>query len=265
MLSFSTLAQVDGLQITEHYGITLSKNCITMLKNNFTTNCPTYEQLMVVFNDSTNPEISGEFGMIDGVYQREIPTLKNHWKYYDNLKEPTIWIDPPGDVLLRAKIITIENNFKEYPLPRGGSEKTTTITNQTQITVPIVGPGYKDFKVITVPDDSKLVYYLGNERYVSRTCTKTIIDASSWVTLLGDSMQLMKHNCDLKYTNHQDKKEVQIKQIEHDITTSYNWQLQQYVKMVKENCLQKFMGCTEKFDFKNAHNKTIELTELGYK
>jgi len=36
----------------EHVGIVLSQSCLTMVKNNMTTNCPTYEQLEALFPDT---------------------------------------------------------------------------------------------------------------------------------------------------------------------------------------------------------------------
>ena len=61
-------------------GISLSKSCIAMIKNNFTTDCPTYDEILVLFPDNTNQDISGKFVYKDGYLQRDTTKYINHFK-----------------------------------------------------------------------------------------------------------------------------------------------------------------------------------------
>ena len=74
-------------------GITLSKTCQSMIKNNFTTNCPTYEEILTLFPDTTNQQVSGEFQYIDGIYQRGPTDFKNHFNFY-TYSDNVVWVEP---------------------------------------------------------------------------------------------------------------------------------------------------------------------------
>ena len=189
------------------YGIVLSDTCLTMLENNVSSNCPNYDQIIGVFPDTSNHKVSGNFVYDKGILQRQEPQLEKHFEYYRYDNIDTLWIDPPGDVLEKVNLITITSNDFTYPI------KTQEITNNTLL--------------------------IGNNRFISKNCDQAIITAKNWLFLLGDTMQLMKHNCDKAFTNFD---EIKIKRWErtiHDITSSYKYQLDKWIKESKEKCRVK--------------------------
>jgi len=79
-----------------------------------------------------------------------------------------------------------------------------------------------------------LVYNLG--RYVDR-CDTVYIDASQWLVLLGDSIMYLDSGCTKTY--HTQERFEYLNQTIHDISTSYKWQLDQWIKESKEKCREK--------------------------
>jgi len=79
-----------------------------------------------------------------------------------------------------------------------------------------------------------LTYNLG--RYVEN-CDSVFIDAAQWLTLLGDSIMYLDSDCSKTY--HTQERYEYINQTKHDITTSYKWQLDQWIKDSKIKCKEK--------------------------
>lgn len=186
-------------------GISLSKSCLTMLKNNMTTNCPTYEELNTLFPDTSNQEISGKFVVKDGIWQRDSTRYNSHYNWYAYSDKIT-WIDPPGDLVGRIPTITIETKLPEYLL-RGSNE----MSNNTII--------------------------LGHSRYVDDRCYRATITADEWVFLTGDTINLLLHDCDPKYTTFDHIKKTYLEATIHDITTTYKYKLDTWIAETKKNCL----------------------------
>lgn len=89
------LLDADG----EIFGITLDNTCKTFIKNNMTTNCPTYEELDLFYND------------LECGYKDEVLCLG----YFKQVGITDGYIlDPSFDVIHRIKIINIRSNFEEY-------------------------------------------------------------------------------------------------------------------------------------------------------
>lgn len=65
-------------------GIDISQKCKLMLKNNLTTTCPTLNQIMVLFPDTSPSHQVGDFKIIDGITQRDKPQydIKNMNTYF---------------------------------------------------------------------------------------------------------------------------------------------------------------------------------------
>lgn len=215
---FNFLPKRNGNKI----GIDLSKTCIILLKNNFTTNCPKIEELLMVFKDTSNQKISGEFIMKDGLLQRANPHVNNHYNYYKYLEEQMLWIDPPSDILEKLRMITISPDIKEY-----FNRLDTTIINNT--------------------------IYTYDTRIVSTDCSVAIIDSDQWATTLGDTIYYMQNNCNESFTNIDNKIVNQRKSMLHDITTSYKYQLELWMKNAKEQSKNTFLI---------NPNKTISTNEV---
>ena len=184
------------------YSIILSNTCLTSIKANLSTNCPTYEELNILYPDTSKPEISG--GFVDWpYYHREPAPYKEHYEYYKQMGlTKTVWLDPPADIVEGMPRIII-----------AASDFTYKITDQN------------------VTDSSIIV---GKNRYVSSTCTYIIISATNWFYLLGDSINYLLHDCQPAYTNFNEKITIEWERTIHDITTSAKYQLDKWIKESKE-------------------------------
>ena len=187
------------LMITPHFpadasnnldvGITLSKTCQTMIKNNMTTNCPSYDVINAVFPDTSNQDISGKFVFKDGLWQRDNSNFKQHYNWYSHSGAIT-WIDPPGDIVGRIATITIETSIPEYKVL-----ESKKLINGTLI--------------------------VGHSRYVDDRCYRASITAEDWLLITGDTLQYMLNNCDEEFTNFNHLKSKVFEKTYFDITTSY--------------------------------------------
>lgn len=174
-----------------------------MIKNNISSNCPTYEELNLVFPDTSNKYFSGGFIYKDGYYQRDKPRVNNHWGIYEYDENTNrVWIDPPGDVIEKMPRVYIAASDFTYKIDK------QKITNSS--------------------------YIVGQSRYVSSTCTEIIISADNWLYLLGDSIYYMLNDCDPEYTNFDEIKLREWEATVHDITTSAKYKLEQWIKESKE-------------------------------
>ena len=186
-------------------GITLSKTCQTMLKNNFETNCPSYEEIEALFPDTSNQDISGKLTYVDGFYSRDFTNYKNHYNWYSYSGAVT-WIDPPGDIVGRIATITIESSLPEYKV-----KESQSLINNTLI--------------------------VGHSRYVDDMCYRASITAEDWILLTGDTLQYLQKDCNPEFTNYNHLKSKTFEYTYHDITTSYKYQLDSWIEQVKKDCL----------------------------
>lgn len=173
-----------------------------MIKANVTTDCPTYEQINLLYPDTSEPKISGGFSYDDDYYHREPTKVIKHYRYYEFHKEPITWIDPPGDVINKMPRIYIAAGDFTYKI----GKQTLTDTS----------------------------YEVGNNRYVSSTCTEIIISAENWFFLLGDSVNHLLAGCTPESTNFDEIEIRKWQATKHDITTSAKYKLDKWVKESKE-------------------------------
>ncbi len=210
----------DAVRIVDDYGITVSKKCLTMIKNNMTSDCPTYEQILELFPDTSPRQYIGDFKIIDNLVQREPMKLKidNCWHFLNSLawtQSKTVWIDPPGCMQPYMKMITIESNFNEYPI----AGITSHMTNNTIL--------------------------MGNERYVNSGCTESIINAKNWLFLTGDMLRLMNHDCDPAFTSFDHIKKFYFEKSNQDIATSNKHKLDEFFKNAKEKYKVSHIGSND--------------------
>lgn len=192
------------------YTITLSDACIASLKINSTvTNCPSYADILTVFPDQSLHKISGGFVFSDNYLHREPSGYKNQYRYYDYFPlESRLWVDPPHDVLRYSKNIVIAASSFEYKLI--GKMRTDT-TGKNEV-------------------------YIGHNRYINKSCSDAIITSENWISLLGDTLVLMQHDCDPAFTNFDERKLVQWQRNYHDITTSYKYKFDMWQKESIAKC-----------------------------
>ena len=148
--------------MTKLIGVKLSQSCTTMIKNNITNNCPTYEELAQL--DTSNTRFSGEFGYEDGWYHRLDSPFKNGFESYKYDPTIRIIVDPPSNHQSRIKMITIENNFGTF---------------------------------IEAPEDNK-VYdntVTVHERRDVKGCRTAQISTDGWEELLPDTLYYLRNGC----------------------------------------------------------------------
>ena len=196
---------------TPQYGIALSRTCLSMISNGISSDCPTYQEINTLFPDTTNPAIAGDFKIIDGIYQRDIPPVKNPWRFYYYSTEPILWVDPPSDARSRLIMITIESSLPEY---KSGDESKKM-------------------------DDYSISFQ--KDRWVDEKCHEAKVTSKTWVFLTGDTLNLMKHSCDKAFTSFDSTVKKEFVKSYQDISTSYKYK---HDLWIKENLIKcKIKGC----------------------
>jgi hypothetical protein len=192
-------------------GIAISKQCKTMIVNNFPSNCPNYETLMALNLDNSNRLVSGDFGFMDGMYQRLPTKFKSSVGIYTFDSTFRIFIDPPGDIAKKVKMITIENNLDTYITPH-------------------------QMKKI---DDQRIV---NKYRFVNMGCTEIVIGGNTWQETLADSISYLRNSCDEKFTNFKTLFTIDDPITITDISTSQKYKEDIWKKESKETHKQYKIG-----------------------
>lgn len=146
--------------LTKILGVDLSKVCQIMIKNNLTSACPTYEEMISLDGSDYR---SGSFKVIDGMFQRDKPLVQNDQRLYDFEKEYKIILDPSGNLKGSIRMITIELNFGTY-LTVGDYDKT----NNTRT--------------------------INHDLYVDN-CKNATISAETWLKTLPAVIHFMRNGC----------------------------------------------------------------------
>jgi len=219
------IPQADARTVND-IGIVLSKKCVILIQNNINEHCPTNEQLLALFPDTSPRDQIGGFDYINGIFQREpIPTgIQLCRNYLHGLTDEfRLWIDPPGCISPYLKLITIESNFNDYPI----KSLSYDMTNNT----------------IT----------MGNQRYVNFGCTQSIINAGDWIFLTGDTIQYMNHNCNPAFTNFDSLKKYSFAKPYHDIATSSKYKQAEFVKAaIEKYSKQSYIGTNDQIENKSV-------------
>jgi hypothetical protein len=190
-------------------GIKLGNTCITMIKNNITTTCPTYAGLLALNLDSSKKE-SGIFSFFNGYYHRGSPLLKNDDKLYD-LNSYNIIIDPSSVMTKRIKTITIQPSLNNFLLDDGSIK-----INNTRI--------------------------IHKDRYVDN-CSHATISAVTWINTLSDTVNYLRSGCVGTLLNSVDN--FTDSTTVTDITTSAKWKHDQWIKEAKEKYKTSHIGSRE--------------------
>jgi len=194
---------------TKGIGIDTSKKCKTMLANNYTTSCPSIEEILTLFPD-TSPQVQiGGFDYIDGIVNRSPSNYSiDSWPKYMRVLEDTkgIWIDPPAGARPYLQMITIESNFDDFPIKGSYTMSNNTIS-------------------------------MGTQRHVNLGCNDVIISADHWIFLTGDTMIYLQNDCQPEFTNFDNIKKFYFEKSYQDITTSYKYKLEKWIAETKVRCL----------------------------
>lgn len=201
-------------------GIVLSDTCIASVKAGSKA-CPSYHDL--VSFDNSIPAYSGSFKDVNGFYQRVPTKYPNSMGFYQYDPTFRVFVDP----IKTAKIplVTIETQIPEYHA--ADQRKIQEIKNGDLV----------DSKAI----QSSRLYSV--DRYVDPTCSYASISAKSWKTLLPDTIDFMKHDCDPNYTNVQTVKN-DVKTITvHDVATSNKYKLDRFYQTAIKDCTKSYQSC----------------------
>ena len=194
----------------ENFGITLDNTCKTMIRNNISSNCPTYEDIITLFPDTSKQDVSGKFSYYNGFYQRGPTKFIDSFEYYRFWDRPILFVDPPVETATRIKLIEIKANLDQYLL-RGGTQSYN-------------------------PTDHSLTMGIG--RYID-SCRLAYVDAAQWIFLVGDTLNHMNNGCSADSTKFNSTITTRLGKVQHDITTSYKWKLEQWQETMIEKCGKK--------------------------
>jgi len=213
-------AEIDAPPSLSHFdrkiGVVLSKTCITMIKNDIPTTCPTYKDLVIL--DSSLTDVSGKFTTDDdGFFHRVEPGLKSSWRYYDHDTEIRIFVDPPYGMAERIKTISLQPNFDNYLVT-------------------------EDLTQGDYGSESQFATVVYHDRYIDK-CKYATINADKWELLLADTIHYMRNNCNPDHTSYYEREVINATKTEIDVTTSPNWQYQKWLEEVSNFCIFKFRQC----------------------
>jgi len=183
-----------------------------LIKLNATqTECPTYEEIMLLYPDTSKRDISGNFTYIDGILQREPPQLEKHFEYYRYNDAEHLFIDPPYDRTFHMDMIIIETQIPTYKV-----KGSYYITNDT----------------VT----------FGHSRMMAKGCDTASIGSDVWLEYLGDTINYMKNGCDEEYTNVStiDKLVLIPTEIGEEFRQKY-YEMEKWLRDMAEKCLT--YGC----------------------
>src|SRR3990167_5388564 len=194
----------------ENFGITLDNTCKTMIRNNISSNCPTYEDIITLFPDTSIQDVSGKFAYYNGIYQRTPTKFTDSFEYYRFWNSTILFIDPLVETATRIKLIEIKANLEQYLL-RGETKSYN-------------------------PTDHTLTMGIG--RYID-SCRLAYVDASNWIFLVGDTLNHMNNNCSPDSTKFNSTIITKLGKVQHDIRDSYKYKLEQFQKAAIEQCGKK--------------------------
>jgi hypothetical protein len=111
--------------------VNLSKTCQTLIQHELQTKCPTYREMIPLF-DNTLPRISGEFVEV-GYDMKRLPSpLKDHWRYYEQMTETrVVSVDADTDLFDRGINITILAKDFTILEDTGRNDKTDSYNSST--------------------------------------------------------------------------------------------------------------------------------------
>ena len=202
---------ISSAEAHHNLGIRLSDTCLTLIKlNTSQTDCPTYEEILMIYPDTSRKDLSGNFTMIDGILQREPPQLTKHFEFYRNNPDEHLFIDPPINRTFHMDMIVIETQIPTYKIK--GSH---VVTNGT----------------VT----------FGHTRMVDDKCQNASIGSDAWLLYLGDTINYMKNDCQPEYTHVDTFKEWALESTEIGDKMLFKfYQMEKWLRDMAESCLTRW-------------------------
>lgn len=227
----SNTSDSDFTGYVKKIGIRLSQSCITMIKNDIPTTCPSYELLQQL--DSSIIDVSGKFGFKDGFFQRLKPSIDNSWRWYDFDNHLRIFVDPPAGMESRIKMIEITPNLNTYLIKNNQYQPQ----KYEYTDIEIINPLSKKTETITIKvETQKQGRILFHDRFIDNYCDVSKITSDNWEKLLLDTINHMRLNCIEGSTSFDNMEFIPAKITEFDMTTSPSWQALQWFESAKKEC-----------------------------
>ncbi len=111
--------------------VNLSKTCLTLIQYELQTNCPTYREMVPLF-DNTLRNISGEFVDVGYDIKRLPSPLKDHWKYYEQVPEwRVVTVDADPSLFKRGVEIIVQAKDFTVIERTGAQDKTESYNSET--------------------------------------------------------------------------------------------------------------------------------------
>lgn len=197
-------------------GIIIEKSCL------ISDRCVDYKD--IVSYDNSIPEYSGKLVEKNGDLIRKASSYQNNIRYYQYVKNFTIMIDPPQHYQTHIQTITIVSQLDEFHIKGQFSVLEYKSTNDAKAT-------------------DKIRSY-SHTRYVDSGCMNAIITARNWQSVLADTIQYLKSNCDPTQTKLKTVTTESTPLTKHDIKTSYKWQYDTKLEQIKKECLKARNSCS---------------------
>jgi len=113
--------------------VNLSKTCQTLIQYELQTKCPTYREMIPLF-DNTLPRISGGFVEVGYDVKRLPSPLDDHWHYYEQMTETrVVSVDADTDLFDRGINITILAKDFTILEDTGRNDKTDSYNSSTLV------------------------------------------------------------------------------------------------------------------------------------
>lgn len=111
--------------------VNLSKTCQTLIKHDLNTKCPTYREMVPLF-DNTLPAISGAFVEVGYDIKRLPSPLSEHWKFYEQMTmTKVVSVDADTDLYDRGINITVQAKDFTMVEDTGRKDKTASYDSST--------------------------------------------------------------------------------------------------------------------------------------
>lgn len=200
LIEYSYAEEEEEVQYNQKIGIALSKSCM------LSESCIKYDNPLLIQLDSSNRDISGDFDIINGIFQRGSPQLQHHFKWYDHFNTDAIFVDPPADIRNKIFMIYVEPQLDDFILPGDN----------------------------TISDGIRTIH---NTRYVDSKCHSATISDDNLRYVLPDTIYYLYTGCEVDRLN--TVKIIQQKQIPFNHNSSKTWNELQYWENAKELCKVK--------------------------
>ncbi len=144
-----------------YISIALSQACENMIKQNVSSNCPTYATLIDLF-DNTNEMVSGKFIEKDNDLRRDDNQMIKHWEFYpQNGFETVVMVDP--DVLYMRQAVNIEVQSNDFRVANiwGGQSKQSSFVNGTITSYNGLSVDRDCTRINTSPDLQRITNVIG--------------------------------------------------------------------------------------------------------